>query len=107
MGPVFGELATPWPLVFSVVIVAPLVEETFFRGFVFNGLRGRMHWAWAAAISAALFAAAQLELLFFLPAFALGFLFAFLYQRSNSIWPGMALHFVLNSIAMIVVLTVT
>ena len=105
--PVFGELASPWPLIFSTVIVAPLVEETFFRGFVFNGLRSRFHWAWAAAISAALFAAAHLEIWFFLPAFALGFLFAFLYQRSNSVWPGMALHFILNSIAMIGILVLT
>jgi membrane protease YdiL (CAAX protease family) len=107
MGPTIDELATPWPLVFSVVILAPLAEETFFRGFVFNGLRARMDWWWAAVISAALFAFAHLELWFLVPAFVLGFLFAFLYQKTNSIWPGMILHFLVNTIAMTLTLTLT
>ena len=100
--PVLRRLSTPWPLVATTVIVAPFVEETFFRGFVFAGLRSRYDWRWAAAISAALFAGAHLSLTFFIPAFLLGFAFAYLYQRSNSIWPGMAIHFVLNALAMTV-----
>ncbi len=103
--PLVDRLATPWPLVFSTVIVAPLVEETLFRGFIFNGLRTRHHWAVAATISAALFAAAHMELTFFIPAFVLGFLFAFLYERSDSVWPGMILHFCVNGLAMTLLLT--
>jgi uncharacterized protein len=99
--PILRELTTPWPFFLTVTIVAPVVEETFFRGFVFAGLRARYHWAWAAVMSSALFAAAHLELTFFIPAFLLGFLFAFLYQKSNSVWPGMILHFVLNALAVV------
>jgi uncharacterized protein len=87
------------------VILAPLVEEVFFRGFVFNGLRGRMDWWWAAVISGALFAAAHLDPLFLLPAFLIGILLAFLYQKTNSIWPGMIVHFLVNSLAVIFALT--
>ena len=97
--PVLRRLSTPWPFFAATVLVAPVVEETFFRGFVFAGLRSRYDWRWAAAISSALFAAAHLEITFFLPAFALGYLFAYLYQRSNSIWPGMIIHALLNGIA--------
>jgi uncharacterized protein len=104
VGPTFQELSTPWPLVFSIVILAPLAEEIFFRGFVFNGLRARMDWWWAAVISAALFAGAHLDPLFLLPAFLMGFMFAFLYQKTNSIWPGMIAHFLVNSLAMIITL---
>jgi membrane protease YdiL (CAAX protease family) len=100
--PVFRQLSTPWPLFVAVVLVGPVAEETFFRGFVFTGLRSRYDWRVAAAISAALFAAAHLELTFFIPAFALGFLFAYLYQRSNSIWPGLIFHMLLNGIALTV-----
>ena len=82
------------------MLVGPVAEETFFRGFVFAGLRSRYDWRVAAAISAALFAAAHLQLTFFIPAFALGFLFAYLYQRSNSIWPGLIFHMLLNGIAL-------
>lgn len=97
--PVLRELSTPWPLILTGVLIAPLAEETFFRGFVFAGLRARYDWRWAAAISAALFAAAHMEITFFIPAFILGYLFAYLYQRSNSIWPGMIIHFLMNAIA--------
>jgi uncharacterized protein len=102
--PVLDGSVSPWWLVFSTVFVAPFVEETLFRGFIFNGLRSRYHWAVAAAISSALFAAAHMELTFFLPAFALGFLFAFLYERSDSIWPGMILHFFVNGLSMTLLL---
>jgi uncharacterized protein len=102
--PVIRQLSTPWPLFFATVIVAPVVEETFFRGFVFAGLRGRYDWRWAAAISAALFAAAHLQITFFIPAFLLGYLFAYLYQRSNSIWPGLIIHALLNAFAMTIAL---
>ncbi len=98
--PLVRELSTPWPLIVTAVLVAPVVEETFFRGFVFAGLRARYDWRWAAAISSALFAAAHMEITFFIPAFMLGFLFAYLYQRSNSVWPGMILHTAMNGLAM-------
>lgn len=100
LAPLARELSTPWPLIVTAVLVAPVVEETFFRGFVFAGLRARYDWRWAAAISAALFAAAHLEITFFIPAFMLGFLFAYLYQKSNSVWPGMILHIAMNGLAM-------
>jgi membrane protease YdiL (CAAX protease family) len=100
--PVLRRLSTPWPLFITVVLVAPVVEETFFRGFVFGGLRSRYDWRWAAAISAALFAAAHLQITFFIPAFILGYLFAYLYRRSNSIWPGIIIHVVVNAFALTV-----
>ena len=101
--PLLDRLSTPWPYFLTVMLVAPLAEETFFRGFVFAGLRSRYDWRWAAAISAALFAAAHLEITFFIPAFILGFLFAYLYQKSNSVWPGMILHFLWNTFVVIVI----
>ena len=100
--PILRRLSTPWPLFATTVVVAPLVEETFFRGFVFGGLRSRYDWHWAAAISAALFAAAHMQITFFIPAFILGYLFAYLYQRSNSIWPGIIIHIVINALAVTV-----
>lgn len=101
IGPTLEQLSSPWPLTFSIVILAPLAEEIFFRGFIFNGLRARMNWWWAAIISAALFAGAHLDLLFLLPAFLIGFLFALLYQKTNSIWPGIIVHFTVNGLAML------
>lgn len=100
--PLAQQLSTPWPLIITIVLVAPFVEEVFFRGFVFAGLRARCDWRWAAAISAALFAAAHLQLTFFIPAFVLGCVFAYLYQRSDSVWPGMIMHAAMNALAVAV-----
>ena len=60
--PVFAELSSPWWLLAGGVIVAPVVEEIFFRGFVFAGLCRRYEWQKAAVISAALFALIHLQL---------------------------------------------
>lgn len=98
--PVLRELSSPWLLFVAVVVVAPVAEEVFFRSFVFAGLRSRYDWRWAAVISSALFAAAHLQLAFFIPSFILGFLFAYLYQRSDSVWPGMILHLLINGLAL-------
>lgn len=98
LSPLFEEVSTPWPLFIATVVIAPFAEEIFFRGFAFAGLRGRYSWPVAAAISAALFALFHLELTFFIPAFLLGFLFAYLYHRSNSLWPGLILHIGINAV---------
>jgi len=99
MTPLLRRLSTPWPFFAAVVLVAPVVEETFFRGFVFCRSALALRLAMAAAISSALFAAAHMEITFFIPAFASGYLLAYLYQRSNSIWPGLIIHALVNVIA--------
>jgi hypothetical protein len=98
--PILAQLSSPWLLLLAGVIVAPLVEELFFRGFVFAGLRPRYGWPKAAAISSALFALFHLQPLAILPIFLLGYLFAFLYQRSRSLWPAILMHVLMNALAL-------
>jgi len=45
---IFAQLSSPWWLLVGGVVVAPVVEEVFFRGFVFVGLCGRYDWQKAA-----------------------------------------------------------
>jgi membrane protease YdiL (CAAX protease family) len=90
----------PWAVLFGGAIVAPLVEEIFFRGFVFTGLRGRWGWSKAAMASAGLFALAHIVPTSILPIFILGMIFAFLYQISGSIWPAILMHMLTNSVAL-------
>lgn len=98
--PIFAQLSSPWLLLLAGVVVAPLVEELFFRGFVFAGLRLRYGWPKAAAISSALFALFHLQPLAILPLFLLGYLFAFLYQRSRSLWPAVLMHMLMNALGL-------
>ena len=80
--------------------VAPFVEEIFFRGFVFGGLRQSMGWKKAAVISGILFAAVHLDLAAVLPIFILGVAFAYIYNRCHSIWPTILMHMTINAIGL-------
>jgi len=98
--PIFAELSSPWWLLAGGVIVAPVAEEVFFRGFVFAGLRQRHNWKKAAFISSALFAVIHVTPTAMLPVFILGYIFAYLYHRSNSIWPAILMHVSTNALAL-------
>jgi membrane protease YdiL (CAAX protease family) len=93
----FNVLDTPIWLILTGVIVAPLAEEIFFRGFLFQGFRQRYGWEKAALLSAAIFSLGHMDPASLIPTFVLGLIFAYLYQRSNSIWPGMIMHFLTNA----------
>ncbi len=86
-------------LVFVGVIMAPFIEEIFFRGFVYCGLKQKYNWKTAALISSALFAIAHMQLVALIPTFLMGLVLTYLYQRSKSIWPGIILHLIVNSFA--------
>ena len=86
-------------LVFVGVIVAPLVEEIFFRGFVFSGLRQKYNWKVATFLSSALFAIAHLQWVALIPTFLMGVVLSYLFHRSKSILPGIILHLIVNSFA--------
>lgn len=97
---IFGAGTSPWLIFLAGIVVAPLVEEIFFRGFLFTGLRERYGWIAAALISAALFAAVHLQPITMPPIFLMGLIFAYLYQRTESIWPAVLMHFMTNSVGL-------
>jgi len=86
-----------------IAIAAPICEETCFRGFLFGGLRERLPRIAAALISALIFGglhattgiSAVPPLIFF------GFVLALLYERTGSIVPGILLHMLNNSVALL------
>lgn len=96
----FAELDSPVWFFIVGVIIAPLVEEIFFRGFLFQGFRQRHGWVAGIAISSAIFAAAHLDPVAFIPTFLLGAVLAYVYHRSNSVWPGVILHFFVNGLGL-------
>ncbi|MFP4071955.1 MAG: CPBP family intramembrane glutamic endopeptidase [Desulfovibrionales bacterium] len=98
--PIFQTLDSPWPLLLGGAVLIPVVEEVFFRGFLFTGLRERYGWQRAMVISALLFALVHLQFLAIPPIFVMGLIFAYLYQRSGSIWPATILHVAMNAMAL-------
>src|SRR5215216_121510 len=79
------------------IVFAPFVEEIFFRGFLFQGFRQKYGWVRAMLLSSAIFAAAHLDPASLIPTFILGLVLAYLFHRSNSVWPGIILHFLVNA----------
>jgi len=92
-------LLDPWLVVLAVVILAPIAEEIFFRGVVFNAwLReGGRHWAFGG--SSALFAVIHLSLVSLLPIFLLGLALAWVYQRTGNLLAPIAMHATVNGIS--------
>lgn len=95
---VFGKLEHPWLFIVGAAVVAPVVEELFFRGFLFAGLRQRLGWVKAGLISAALFSLVHFTPTAMPPIFLLGCIFALLYEKSRSLWPAILVHATMNTV---------
>jgi uncharacterized protein len=84
-----------------IVVVAPLFEEVFFRGFLYRILRGRLGLWPALVIGGSLFGAVHvtsggpLAVALIAP---LGFLLCLIYERSGSLYPCIALHALNNGL---------
>src|SRR5436305_7935123 len=85
---------TTYATLLAAVFVAPFCEEIFFRGFLFAGLPRSMSVGWAIALSSLFFAVAHADPGSFAVLFIIGVALAYLRWRTNSIWPGMILHFI-------------
>lgn len=88
---------SPFPVVAvslaEYVLFAPVFEELAFRGLLFGVLRRRFQWAPAAVMSAAIFAFAHgYGLMGFMSVFWSGVLWAWIYEKTGSLLPGMIAH---------------
>ncbi len=99
-----GYVAVAIPL---VCLIAPLAEETIFRGFIYGWLRRRLHVIPAVVISAAVFSAAHVVLVLALPLFGVGVILALLYEYSDSLLPGAIVHGLFNLVGIIAILGTT
>ena len=80
-------------------VLAPLIEETLFRGLIFGSLRKYCGKWTAAVISAAIFSGLHFQLYGFIPRFILGIALVYLFDKYKSLYPSMALHSLNNIIA--------
>ena len=86
-----------------VVVVAPLAEEFFFRGFFYRSLRTKLRTVPAALIVGLVFGAIHYDsprTAVVLPVLAvLGFLFCLVYERTGTLFSTIGLHAINNAIA--------
>jgi len=90
----------------AIAVLAPVAEETFFRGFFYAGLRSRWSLWPSAIVSGAIFGLVHAPTgpTAAIPLAGLGVGLAWLYNKTGSIWPCMLAHFLNNALAISVVI---
>ena len=99
-------LLEPWLVIIAIVILAPIAEEIFFRGVVFNALLREGGRRWAYLASSVLFAVIHLSLVALVPIFLLGLALAWVYERTNNLLAPIAMHATVNAISVALALLV-
>lgn len=89
----------------SAAVISPIYEEIFYRGFLYKWIRGKCGVGAGLIVSSLIFTVVHIPTYNTLPVnFLSGVIFAWTYERSGSIVPGIIIHGLFNGIA--VVLTV-
>jgi uncharacterized protein len=91
--------ADPWIVAVGLVVVAPIGEELFFRGVVFNAWLRERGVRFAYIGSALLFSVIHLSVVTLLPIFALGLALAWVYRRTGNLLAPIAMHAMVNGIS--------
>jgi len=85
----------------SALVLAPVTEELIFRAGLYRFFKGRMRPAAALAFSSLLFALLHLNLLHFLPLFALGALLVRSYEKTGNIFVPIGFHAAFNLVTFV------
>jgi membrane protease YdiL (CAAX protease family) len=94
----------PVPIqVLLIVVLAPISEEICFRGMLYGGLRTKLPIVPAALIGGLVFGGlhALTGVTAVPPLIAFGFLLCLLYEKTGSVVPGIVLHMLNNSVALL------
>jgi hypothetical protein len=89
--------------VLLIVILAPISEEICFRGMLYGGLRTKLPMIPAALVAGLVFGGlhALTGITAVPPLIVFGFLLCILYEKTGSIVPGIVLHMLNNSVALL------
>ncbi len=82
-----------------IVIAAPIVEETVFRGYLQGNLRRTMPWWLGALITSSLFGYVHGQWNVGIDTFIMSMVACYLREQTGAIWSGIGLHMMKNSIA--------
>ena len=92
------EKNTPFLIYASVfaALAGPIVEEIFFRGFMYNALKKSMGVLLAMCATAAIFAALHTNMVGFIPIMILGILLTYLYEKTGTLVASITVHVMHN-----------
>ncbi|MDZ7837631.1 MAG: CPBP family intramembrane glutamic endopeptidase [Actinomycetota bacterium] len=81
-----------------VAVVAPFSEEIFFRGFLYSAFKKAWGVNAGLFLSSLLFALVHMEVYSFIPIFLIGWMLAYMFEKTRSLFPVIFLHAVYNLI---------
>jgi membrane protease YdiL (CAAX protease family) len=91
-------------LLIVVAFIGPVVEEVFFRGFLYSAFKKNWGVLPALFLSSVLFSVVHLQVYSFVPLFFIGWLLAYLFEKTRSLFPAIFLHAVYNLILILILL---
>jgi membrane protease YdiL (CAAX protease family) len=97
-------LVDPALIALTFVVIAPVAEEIFFRGIVFNAWEREYGTPRALIGSALLFAVVHASLVAFVPILGLGLALALVYRWTRNLAAPIALHATFNAISVAIAL---
>lgn len=100
-----GNLSNPLnnlPLILGATLLAPICEETIFRGMILRGFLQNYSLKTAIALSVVIFMVLHINPSLLFGALFLGLLFSYLFSLTNSIWPGVLFHTLSNLLSLFI-----
>ena len=91
-----------WLKIASVGIIIPIQEELMYRGLIYKNIEQRYDHIKAAVISSTVFAVMHMNLSQGIYAFLMGFVLAFIYQKTKNIYACITFHCSANIFAVFV-----
>ena len=91
-----------WLKIASVGIIIPIQEELMYRGLIYKNIEQRYNHIKAAVISSTVFAVMHMNLSQGIYAFLMGFVLAFIYQKTKNIYACITFHCSANIFAVFV-----
>lgn len=77
-------------------LMGPVIEELFFRGFLYGALKKYIGVFWSILLTAALFAALHTNLVGFLPIMVLGIALTYIYEKTGTLVSSITAHMIHN-----------
>jgi len=91
-------------LLIVVALVAPFCEEIYFRGFLYSAFKKSWGVTTALFLSSLLFALAHMEMYSFIPLMTIGWIMAYIFEKTKSLLPVVFLHSVYNLVLILILM---
>ncbi len=79
-------------LTLFVVVIGPIIEEIFFRGFLYSAFKKRFSVFSGMLLTSLIFAGLHMNALGFLPILVLAFVLVYMFEKTGSLIPSIIIH---------------